>query len=236
MRLRRSVVSGVLVLVLGAGAGATPRAKRSGASARAEAEAHFIAANRAFHAARWDEAIVELQAAYELQPRPELLISMAQTFREMGRFDEAITRCERYLAVAPDGALAPQVQKLARDLRREMQRTPPPPPPTQSDQTEEADDEPPSSAASDDEPPSNAPPAREPVAKPPAPARPASIALSETDAPHQAAPAIDRKKLTWALVTSAVIVVVGVGLGVGIGVGTRAPPAPPTRLGTVPFE
>ena len=96
---RRSATKWLLLAcLLSAGsAGASSHRSR-----HAEAVKHFRAADVAFLAGRYAEALRELERAYELEPRPELLISMGQAHRRLGHLDEAIERLDRYLAVSRD--------------------------------------------------------------------------------------------------------------------------------------
>lgn len=113
-------------------AAATPRRE-----AQVLAQQHFANADRAFRAGAYDAAVAELRAGFELDPRPEYRVALAQAYRKAGRLHEAIRQCERYLADAGDSPLAPGVRRLAEKLRTEVARssagddtvdaTPPPP-------------------------------------------------------------------------------------------------------------
>jgi tetratricopeptide (TPR) repeat protein len=202
-----------------------------------EAARRFEAADRAFRDGRYDDALLDLEAAWELEPRPELLISLAQAYRALGRNEEALERCEQYLAVAPKGALVERVGELARSLRREISHRAVAPKPAVVEvvEREEEGDEP-------DEP---APEPRRIAARAPeAPAlavHPAVVARPATPAPLVEAPpppAPSRMTRTsWGLVAGGVIVAVGLGLGIGLGVGLQSSSsAPSTHLGTVSFH
>jgi hypothetical protein len=198
---------------------------RAEPGAHREAARRFENADRAFRDGRYEDAVVDLEAAWTLEPRPELLVPLAQAYRALGQPDEALARCEQYLAVMPHGALAERVTELARALRREIPRRASNARPVVEivEQPEEEADEP-------------APP----VEPPRAPARPAPAPIVQPaplpPAPALAPPPARTSKTTIALVATGVIAAVAVALGVGLGVGLPANSAPSTRLGTVSFH
>ncbi len=212
--MTRSVV--VWLLMLPAVLQAAPQTR-----ARREAVAHHAAANRAFRAGNYEEALEQLEAGYATEPRPEFLIAFAQTYRELGRLDEAIVHCDRYLALAPRGPLVDQVRGLARELRRDMRS-----------REEPAPDDTPKSGAPEPktdpiEPPKPAPPLLQAVAPPPDSPRPLPSPLATAH--------FKRRDLAIGLVISAAGVIIGLGVGLGVGLGA-SPAAPPTRFGTVSFQ
>jgi len=74
----------------------------------------------------------ELLAAYELEPRPELLFALGQVELNLGHFDAAIERYERFIATGPAAdqiALAQQAIGAARARLSEKPIVAPPPPP-----------------------------------------------------------------------------------------------------------
>ncbi len=74
----------------------------------------------------------ELLAAYQVEPRPELLFALGQVELQLGHFQAAIERYEQFIATgpAPDQvALAQQAIGAARARLTEKPPTPPPPPP-----------------------------------------------------------------------------------------------------------
>src|ERR1700742_4582195 len=76
------------------------------AQSTSEVRAHgaFVLGQPAFKEARYDEALTQFQTAFTLSGRPELLITLAQTYRKLLRFDEALAACERFLATNPPPA------------------------------------------------------------------------------------------------------------------------------------
>src|SRR5262245_33608706 len=89
------------------------------AAAVEAARSHFLAGQQAYRDGKFVLALQEFQAGYALSPRPEFVLNFAQTYRRLGRLDEAVSECERFIAVAPDSPLANEAQSLLRTLRRE---------------------------------------------------------------------------------------------------------------------
>lgn len=74
----------------------------------------------------------ELLAAYQLEPRPELLFALGQVELNLGRFAQAIDYYQRFIATNPAAdqiALAQQAIGAARARLAEQPAAPPPPPP-----------------------------------------------------------------------------------------------------------
>jgi hypothetical protein len=188
----------------------------------ARAEEYVAAANRAFRAGEYDRALAELEVGYAIEPRREFLITFAQVYAAMGRLDDAIDRCERYLVVAPGSPLAGSVRQLVRGWRRQL-----------DDQDEQQEHDAPAVAKLSVE--------RTVVAAPvaPKPQRSTVTQPTTTPAPTPAptpTPARDhRRRVTWMLVGGAAVVVIGVSLGVGLGLGLRDD-TPATKLGTIGFH
>jgi tetratricopeptide (TPR) repeat protein len=181
---------------------------------RRDAVAHHAAASRAFRAGDYEQALEHLQAGYESEPRAEFLVAFAQTYRELGRLDDALAHCQRYLELAPRGPLAEQVRGLARELRTRAKHDPPA---SKADFVETWQDAKP-------EPTPEARPEPKPVIEV-VPARPAGDETTR----------VRRRDLTLGLVLSAAGVIVGLGVGLGVGL-AQEPGAPPTRFGTISFQ
>jgi tetratricopeptide (TPR) repeat protein len=176
---------------------------------------HVAAANRAFRAGDYDRALGELEVGYAIDPRREFLITFAQVYAAMGRLDQAIDRCERYLALAPTSPVAASVRQLARTWRRQR------------------DDE----AAGVVEPPATGTVAR---VHPPPLTGVVSAATAATPverAAEKAAqpPPARQRRVILALLGGAVVGLVGVIIGVGLSFGLRDN-APGSTLGAVPFQ
>jgi tetratricopeptide (TPR) repeat protein len=147
-------ISLILVVLVAAVANAEPPSR----AARAKAEAHYRAGEDYHRRGKYQQAVAEYQAAYDLAPLPLLLFNIAQAYRLGGDKRNALSYYERYLAAEPDGRSATQASLHAEALRKaiameEAQRPPPEPPPPEP------------------------PPASEPVVAPaPPPPRPMPVA------------------------------------------------------------
>ena len=109
------------------------------AHADADADARITRARALHEQGRHDAALAELRAAYDLDPRPDLLFAMAQMEFNLGRYQAALALYERFLATDPDprkAALAHQAIGACRERLAEQAAaaprppTPAPPPPT----------------------------------------------------------------------------------------------------------
>ncbi|HEX3758198.1 MAG TPA: hypothetical protein VHW23_05810 [Kofleriaceae bacterium] len=74
----------------------------------ADAKAHVARATQAHKDGRYDDARVELEAAYALTPRPELLYALGQVHAKLGRCSDAAAYFHRFAATQSD----PQVAKV----------------------------------------------------------------------------------------------------------------------------
>src|SRR5437867_9257716 len=63
-----------------------------------DARAHVARATQAHKEARFEDALVELEAAYQLDPKPDLLYAIGQVDAKLGRCDEAIDHYRRFAA------------------------------------------------------------------------------------------------------------------------------------------
>src|ERR1051325_11147589 len=73
-----------------------------------DAKAHVARATQAHKDGRFDDARVELEAAYALTPKPELLYALGQVHAKLGRCGDAATYFQRFAATQSD----PQVGKV----------------------------------------------------------------------------------------------------------------------------
>lgn len=71
------------------------------ADARADARAHFRKGMDLVALKRFEEAVLELKAAYDLMPHPNLLFNLARAYGEAGKLDEARANYRRYLETGP---------------------------------------------------------------------------------------------------------------------------------------
>jgi hypothetical protein len=190
-------VLAVIILLLGAGAARADRV--------VEAKQHFDAGNDRYAAGRYEEALGEFSAGYALVPNPKFLLNLGQTYRKLGRLDEAREALEKYAAtLTPGDRRRADVALVIADIDRRRRAQSPPVAPA----------EPPPRAV----PPAPSPSPPPAVAEPAPPPRPAIVS---TAASPRAAEAVAhrRVRITGAVLTSAggVAVVIG-GVLVGLAV------------------
>jgi hypothetical protein len=111
-RVRVVVLLGAVLL---AGLG-TARADNGRESARA----HFRRAEKAFSLGKFQQALEQYEAAYDLQPLPGLLFNMGQCHKNLGNSQRAIFFYERYLEVAQDESRREMVESLIAEERERL--------------------------------------------------------------------------------------------------------------------
>jgi tetratricopeptide (TPR) repeat protein len=84
----------------------------AGADPKQEARVHIDRATKAHKAGQLEKALAELQAAYALDPQPQLLYAIGQIYTKLGRCSEASDSYLRFLASGTDPKTA-QVVKQA---------------------------------------------------------------------------------------------------------------------------
>jgi tetratricopeptide (TPR) repeat protein len=85
-----------------------------------DAKAHFKQAKAYQEAGAFARAVDEYKAAYELDPRPELLFNIAQAYRLAGDKKQALDNYKRYLLAQPDGKGADEARVLVAELERQI--------------------------------------------------------------------------------------------------------------------
>lgn len=108
---------------------------------KSEAQVHIDKATDAHQAGDFETALVELQAAYALDPQPDLLYAMGQVHVKLGECEQAIDSYEQFLATNPDPDIATQAQQAIDTCKAQLPpptpepapapavQPPPPPPP-----------------------------------------------------------------------------------------------------------
>lgn len=81
------------------------------AGSKDDARAHVANATRAHKEARYEDARVELEAAYALDPKPDLLYAIGQVEAKLGRCDEATEHYRRFAATQSDPRVARVVEE-----------------------------------------------------------------------------------------------------------------------------
>jgi tetratricopeptide (TPR) repeat protein len=170
---------------------AAPRS--AGAAPKPNAKVHIDRATKAHKAGDLDKALTELQAAYAIDPQPQILYAIGQIFTKLGRCSEASDAYLRFLASGADPSTAQVVKQAiesckppsAAEPATVQKATPTPTPP------------PPSSPATDDElPPGKGPsapvkkaaPPPEKMASPPAKSPPRKQIALNRDLDSQSSP------------------------------------------------
>lgn len=69
---------------------------------RESAKSHIDKATKAHKAGKFDVALTELKAAYEIDPQPKLVFAMAQVEAKLGNCDDAIEHYNQFLASTKD--------------------------------------------------------------------------------------------------------------------------------------
>ncbi len=100
----------LIALVLGAGG-----ARAEDAATRA-AKKHYAKGDKLFALGKFDQALVEFEAAYEAKPLPKLLFNIGQAHRNLDHYDQAIFAFRKYLREVPDADNREAVEKLIDDL------------------------------------------------------------------------------------------------------------------------
>ncbi|MBV8762636.1 MAG: tetratricopeptide repeat protein [Deltaproteobacteria bacterium] len=93
------------------------------------ADAHLARARDLHAKGDYSHARDELQAAYALDPRPELLFALGQVELNLGHYQAAIDYYEKFIATNPAEDQATLAQQAIGAARLELDRPPPPPPP-----------------------------------------------------------------------------------------------------------
>jgi tetratricopeptide (TPR) repeat protein len=104
---------------------ALPAVAVAGPKEKAEAQKHIEKATAAHQGGKYDVALSELQAAYSLDPQPDLLYAIGQVHVKLGKCEDAIGSYEKFLATNPPAEPA----AAAREAIETCQKQAPPPPP-----------------------------------------------------------------------------------------------------------
>jgi len=115
--LRASIRLGLLALVV-ASSPALPAEAEPGVPASTELRArqHFDRAQVLYSLQRFQDALAEYEAAFELTELPGFLFNIGQCHRNLGRNDQAVLAFRRYLRVRPDARDRAEVEHLISDL------------------------------------------------------------------------------------------------------------------------
>lgn len=115
--LRWLVAAACLILLGGVATAGNPLAR----PANREACEHLDRGNNLYHTRDFEEAIVEYKAGALIQPAPVFDFNLAQAYRQLGKYKEAIWHYERFLNHGhPEGDLLDTVNELLKEMRAEL--------------------------------------------------------------------------------------------------------------------
>ena len=108
---RAAAIGAVVVAALlsGPARAASPEAEK-------EARAHFQAGEARFKEGAFDEALAEYQKGYDAKPLPGFLVNIAQCQRRLGDLKKARATYQKFVLVAPDSPLVPQVRSMIAEI------------------------------------------------------------------------------------------------------------------------
>jgi tetratricopeptide (TPR) repeat protein len=174
---------------------------------KAEAKKHTEKATELHKEGKFSEALVELQAAYKLEPKSDLLYAIGQVYSKMGDCTEAKSHFEQYLAKNKKD------KRVATVVQEAIEACKPAPPPAPVEPPKPAEPPPPAVEAAPPTPPAAeaAPPPTPPPAEPAPPPPEAPAVVPPVSVTAHAA----RKSPWYTDKLGDAMVVVGVGLAIG---------------------
>ena len=92
---------------------------------RESAKSHIDKATKAHKAGKFDVALTELQAAYEIEPQPKLVFAIAQVEAKLGNCDSAIEHYNLFLASTKDKAKRAVVKQAIAACKPKVEEPPP---------------------------------------------------------------------------------------------------------------
>jgi tetratricopeptide (TPR) repeat protein len=116
--------------LLGVLAGASTAAwagRPSGKKAAATARAHYKKGMKAYDLGRFDEAVSEFEAAYDIDDNTAYLFNIAQAYRRGNNDSKALEFYKTYLRKAPDAADRANVESILANIEKKLTPTAPPP-------------------------------------------------------------------------------------------------------------
>jgi tetratricopeptide (TPR) repeat protein len=110
---------------------AVPLTAMAGPSAKdkKEAKQHIKAATEAHKQEKFDVALTELQAAYALDPQPDVLYAIGQVQVKLGNCPEAIMSYQQFLDTKPAPDVADAANEAIKVCREQLAAQPPAPQP-----------------------------------------------------------------------------------------------------------
>src|SRR6185369_2081318 len=115
-RARKGSSARVAAAVLVLAAAFPARVAAAPSEAERTARSHFQAGEAHFKAGAFDEALKEYQAGYDAKPLPGFLVNIAQCQRRLGDLKTARATYQKFVLVAPDSPLVPQVRSMIAEI------------------------------------------------------------------------------------------------------------------------
>lgn len=105
-----------MILALLASLGLSADVAAASSATERKARVHFQAGEERFKAGAFAEALAEYQAGYDVLPLPGFLINVAQCQRRLGDLKTARATYQKFVLVAPDSPLVPQVKSMIAEI------------------------------------------------------------------------------------------------------------------------
>ena len=116
MTARAARLAAFLMLALLASLRFTADAAAAPSETQRKARAHFQAGEERFKAGAFADALAAYQAGYDVLPLPGFLINVAQCQRRLGDLKTARATYQKFVLVAPDSPLVPQVKSMIAEI------------------------------------------------------------------------------------------------------------------------
>jgi tetratricopeptide (TPR) repeat protein len=113
-------------LVLVAALVGLPMAAYAGPKEKEEAQAHIAKATEAHQASKFDVALAELEAAFALDPQPDLLYAIGQVHVKLNNCPVAISYYERFLETKPGPEPTAAANEAIKTCRTQLEAQPAP--------------------------------------------------------------------------------------------------------------
>ncbi len=110
MKMTRAIATLTVLLAL------ATMARAGTTEAEKEARSHFQSGEAHFKAGEFDEALAEYQKGYDAKPLPGFLVNIAQCQRRLGDLKKARATYQKFILVAPDSPLVPQVRSMMAEI------------------------------------------------------------------------------------------------------------------------
>jgi tetratricopeptide (TPR) repeat protein len=204
MIARPARLSPFVLLALLASLHFTADAAAASSETQRKARAHFQAGEERFKAGAFADALAAYQAGYDVLPLPGFLINVAQCQRRLGDLKTARATYQKFVLVAPDSPLVPQVKSMIAEidgLLAELDKNKPAP---ASGETAKAAD-PPKAAAAEKAVDDGPAPAPVPTVTPAAPEAAAPVLVAAPSTEEQPAERPRRRFWLWAALGAVVV-------------------------------